>query len=60
MLCSIGVALFWGGNLALIKPIIEIVFTDKTPHGLADAKVEDGQAKVATTAAKLPANGSPG
>ena len=53
--CSIGVALFWGGNLALIKPIIEIVFTDKTPHKLADAKVADARQKIAQTKQELAA-----
>jgi subfamily B ATP-binding cassette protein MsbA len=47
--CSIGVALFWGGNLALIKPVIEIVFTDKKPHALADQKVTDAQDKLTAT-----------
>ena len=41
VLCSIGVAFFWGGNLALINPVIEIAFTDKKPHDLADQKVAD-------------------
>src|SRR5207247_5713406 len=47
------VAFFWGGNLALIKPVIEIVFTDKTPHALADQKVADAKAALAATEAKL-------
>jgi ATP-binding cassette, subfamily B, bacterial MsbA len=47
--CSIGVALFWGGNLALIKPVIEIVFTDKPPHALVDKKVDDARAKIVAT-----------
>jgi len=55
VVCSIGVALFWGGNLALIKPMIEIVFTDKKPHALADAKVAEAQNKLATTRQELAA-----
>ena len=51
--CSIGVALFWGGNLALIKPVIEIVFTDKPPHGLVDQKVDAAKVQVAATRAEL-------
>src|SRR5207237_5075028 len=50
---SLGVAFFWGGNLALIKPVIEIVFTDKSPHALADQKVADAKAALAATEAKL-------
>lgn len=53
ILCSIGVALFWGGNLALIKPVIEIVFTDKTPHGLIDQKVENAKTKLQATTDEL-------
>jgi subfamily B ATP-binding cassette protein MsbA len=46
VVCSIGVALFWGGNLALIKPVIEIVIADKKPHDLADYKVELAKEKL--------------
>src|SRR6266550_1654744 len=51
--CSFGVAFFWGGNLALIKPVIEIVFTDKSPHALADLKVVEAKEKVAVTETEL-------
>lgn len=53
VLTSLGVAFFWGGNLALIKPVIEIVFTDKSPHALADQKVVDAKAKLAATEDEL-------
>jgi ATP-binding cassette, subfamily B, bacterial MsbA len=53
VVCSLGVALFWGGNLALIKPVIEIVFTDKPPHAMVDKKVDDAKAKLAVTDAEL-------
>jgi subfamily B ATP-binding cassette protein MsbA len=51
--CSIGVALFWGGNLALIKPVIEIVFTDKAPHDLLDQKVANAKEKLAAVDKEL-------
>src|SRR4051794_39825854 len=51
--CSIGVAMFWGGNFALIKPAIEIVFTDKRPHALADQKVTEAKERLAATDADL-------
>src|SRR6185369_86808 len=51
--CSIGVALLWGGNLAIIRPIIEIVFTDKQPHAWADGKVTDAQQQLAATQQEL-------
>ena len=50
---SLGVAFFWGGNLALIKPVIEIVFTDKSPHALADQKVADAKAALAASEVEL-------
>src|SRR3954454_23661026 len=50
---SLGVAFFWGGNLALIKPVVEIVFTYKSPHALADQKVVDARAKLAATEDEL-------
>jgi ATP-binding cassette subfamily B protein/subfamily B ATP-binding cassette protein MsbA len=37
--CSIGVALLWGANLALIKPVIEVVFAGQSPHALVHAKL---------------------
>src|SRR5262245_31665144 len=49
VLCSIGVALLWGGNLAIIRPIIEIVFTDKQPHAWADGKLADARQHLAAT-----------
>jgi ATP-binding cassette, subfamily B, bacterial MsbA len=47
--CSIGVAILWGANLGLIKPIIEIVFVDKPPHAWADDKVAEAREKLAET-----------
>jgi subfamily B ATP-binding cassette protein MsbA len=44
--CSIGVAVLWGANLGLIKPVIEIVFADKAPHVWADERVEQTREKV--------------
>ncbi|MDX1947600.1 MAG: ABC transporter ATP-binding protein [Pirellulaceae bacterium] len=55
VLCSLGVAFLWGANLGLIKPIIEIVFSDKPPHQIVDAKVQHYQEKRDTTAAELAA-----
>ncbi len=47
VLCSLGVAALWGANLGLIKPIVEIIFSEKPPHEFADAKVAAGQEKLA-------------
>ncbi len=52
--CSLGVALFWGGNLAMLKPVIDIVFSHgKKPYDLADAKVIEAQEKLAATDKEL-------
>lgn len=52
--CSLGVAMFWGGNLALLKPVIDIVFSGgKQPHELADIRVAEAQEKLAKTEAEL-------
>jgi ATP-binding cassette, subfamily B, bacterial MsbA len=53
VLCSIGVAFFWGGNLALIKPVIELISTDKKPHALVDHKVAAAKEKLAATEKEL-------
>jgi ATP-binding cassette subfamily B protein/subfamily B ATP-binding cassette protein MsbA len=52
--CSLGVALFWGGNLAMLKPVIDVVFSHgKKPRELADAKVAEAREKLAATNAEL-------
>jgi ATP-binding cassette subfamily B protein/subfamily B ATP-binding cassette protein MsbA len=52
--CSIGVALFWGGNLAMLKPVIDIVFSNgKMPHAVMDQRVAEAQAKLAATNMEL-------
>src|SRR5262245_4054223 len=52
--CSIGVALSWGGNLALLKPVIDVVFSHgKLPHTMADEKLAELKEKLAKTDAEL-------
>src|SRR5262245_10164447 len=53
VVCSIGVAVLWGGNLAIIRPIIEIVFTDKQPHAWADQKLADARQHLAAKQQEL-------
>lgn len=53
--CSIGVALLWGANLALIKPLIEVVFAGQSPHALVQAKVAALERERAALAAQLAA-----
>jgi ATP-binding cassette subfamily B protein/subfamily B ATP-binding cassette protein MsbA len=47
ILCSIGVAVLWGANLGLTKPIVEILFADQPPHAWIDAEVVAGQKRIA-------------
>jgi ATP-binding cassette subfamily B protein/subfamily B ATP-binding cassette protein MsbA len=56
ILCSLGVAVLWGANLGLIKPVVEIVFSEKKPHDFADAKVQAGRDKVAGFQKEVDAN----
>ncbi|HEX5104594.1 MAG TPA: ABC transporter transmembrane domain-containing protein, partial [Pirellulaceae bacterium] len=53
ILCSLGVAVLWGANLGLAKPIVELIFADLPPHAWVDAQVVDAQEKVAVTRARL-------
>src|SRR5687768_16842624 len=39
VLCAVGIALLWGVNFGLTKPIVEILFAGKPPHAWADAQV---------------------
>ena len=47
MFCSLVVALLWGSNLGLIKPIVDVTFSGKSPHKWADDQVIEA-AKVVT------------
>src|SRR5262249_46358841 len=52
--CSIGVALFWGGNLAMLKPVIDIVFSNgRMPYAVMDQRVEEAKEKLAKTNTEL-------
>ena len=52
ILCSLGVAVLWGANLGLAKPIVELIFADRPPHAWVDMKVAEAQEKVGLTRAK--------
>ncbi|HMC11981.1 MAG TPA: ABC transporter ATP-binding protein, partial [Pirellulaceae bacterium] len=52
--CSFGVAFFWGGNLAILKPVIDVVFSGgKRPHEVADLKLAEAKEKLAATEKEL-------
>lgn len=45
--CSLVVALFWGANLGLVKPIVDITFSGKSPHTWANDQVSEATQRVA-------------
>jgi ATP-binding cassette subfamily B protein/subfamily B ATP-binding cassette protein MsbA len=47
MFCSLLVAVLWGANFGLVKPMIEVVFSGRTPHEWADWQVERSRGEVA-------------
>lgn len=53
--CSLVVALFWGANLGLVKPIVDITFSGKSPHAWADSQVLEAARRVADLEVKVAA-----
>lgn len=53
--CSLVVALFWGANLGLVKPIVDITFSGKSPHTWADSQVKEAADRVADLEEKVAA-----
>ena len=46
ILCSLCVALLWGANLGLVKPLIEIVFSGRTPHQWIDWQTAQSRGEI--------------
>jgi ATP-binding cassette subfamily B protein/subfamily B ATP-binding cassette protein MsbA len=40
MTCSVLVALLWGANLGLVKPLIEVIFSGRPPHAWIDHEIQ--------------------
>ena len=51
--CALFVALFWGSNLGLVKPIVDITFSGKSPHKWADDEVAAAAQRVADLENKI-------
>ena len=47
IVCSIIVALFWGANISVIYPFVEVVFNEETLHDWIDQKIEDTDVEIA-------------
>jgi subfamily B ATP-binding cassette protein MsbA len=53
ILCSLCVAVLWGSNLGLVKPIVEIVFSGKTPHTWVRAQEATAEKNIAQLQAEI-------
>jgi subfamily B ATP-binding cassette protein MsbA len=51
--CSLVVACFWGANLGLVKPIVDITFSGKSPHTWANDQVLEASQRVAILEQRL-------
>ena len=48
MLCSAGVAAFWGANIAALFPIIEVTLKGESLQSWNDRRIEEAQARIET------------
>lgn len=53
LVCSLCVAMLWGANLGLVKPIVEIVFSGKTPHAWVHGQVATAEKNIAALEAEV-------
>ena len=51
--CSLIVACFWGANLGLVKPIVDITFSGKSPHTWANDQVTEAAARIEVVAKRI-------
>lgn len=51
--CALVVALFWGANIGLVKPIVDVTFSGKSPHKWADDEVLEAAQRVADLEKKI-------
>ena len=55
IVCSLLIAVLWTGNLGLVKPLVEIASSGKSPHGWARQRVADAEAEVVRLQADIDA-----
>ena len=51
--CSLMVALLWGANFGLVKPIIEVVFSGHSPHAWVDVQIEHSMTEIKRIEAEI-------
>jgi len=51
--CALLVGLFWGANISVVYPFVEIVFQDKSMHDWVDERLEACRQEQATAAATI-------
>ncbi len=62
MICSLLVALMWGGNIGAIYPIVEVVFKGDSLHEWVDEKIDSSQSQLrqlATDVKRLESQAAP-
>lgn len=45
--CAVVVALLWGANLGLVKPMVDLTFSRQSPHAWAKGQIEKAEAAIA-------------
>ncbi len=55
ILCSLAVAVLWGGNIGTVYPFVEVVFDGKSMPGWIAEKIASSESKIAESQAKLAA-----
>lgn len=55
LVCSLLVAVLWGGNIGLLKPLVEVAFSGKTPHQWAHDQVIESASQVVDLQNKIAA-----
>ena len=53
IVCALMVGLFWGANISVVYPVVEVVFRDESMHDWVDRQIADSQAKQIESLATL-------
>ena len=53
IVCALMVGLFWGANISVVYPFVEVVFDGKSLHEWVDGRIADSEAKQAEALATI-------